>query len=341
MRDNFQPLVIRLMKLVQTAAVLVVLAWALPAVAQDTQEPVFDAMATIKVSVGVVAKHHLKKPKIDQPFLARWLKQYLETLDPAKLYFLAKDISEFEKFDDKLPEFKAAKSAKLIKLISKRYQLRVESALQHALDRIDQAFDFTIDESMPLAYEQWPQTNSDRTERWRLQLKYDLLVERSHTSKRSAQIEFLKSRYESIRKQAEQHSGQQALAVYLDSFCLTVDPHSAYISAKEYNNLFGWGAWRGRKTIGVGLSPINGRLMISRVARDFSREPNASKIFGCELLAIRSQKGVLYNCRETTLSTIGQLITRGFQRDESVTLELYDEMKLQRFAVKWPRRPSS
>lgn len=129
--------------------------------------------------------------------------------------------------------------------------------------------------------------------------------------------------------------------MYLDSFCLTVDPHSAYISAKEYNNLFGWGAWRGRKTIGVGLSPINGRLMISRVARDFSREPNASKIFGCELLAIRSQKGVLYNCRETTLSTIGQLITRGFQRDESVTLELYDEMKLQRFAVKWPRRPSS
>lgn len=153
MRDNFQPLVIRLMKLVQTAAVLVVLAWALPAVAQDTQEPVFDAMATIKVSVGVVAKHHLKKPKIDQPFLARWLKQYLETLDPAKLYFLAKDISEFEKFDDKLPEFKAAKSAKLIKLVSKRYQLRVESALQHALDRIDKEFDFTRQENMPLKYE--------------------------------------------------------------------------------------------------------------------------------------------------------------------------------------------
>ena len=68
MRDNFQPLVIRLMKLVQTAAVLVVLAWALPAVAQDTQEPVFDAMATIKVSVGVVAKHHLKSRRSTNHF---------------------------------------------------------------------------------------------------------------------------------------------------------------------------------------------------------------------------------------------------------------------------------
>ena len=63
MRDNFQPLVIRLMKLVQTAAVLVVLAWALPAVAQDTQEPVFDAMATIKVSVGVVKNTIAREPK--------------------------------------------------------------------------------------------------------------------------------------------------------------------------------------------------------------------------------------------------------------------------------------
>jgi len=324
------------MKLFQTTNILVALAWALPAVAQ---EPAFDAPATIKVSVGVVAKHHLKQPKIDQPFLARWLKQYLETLDPAKLYFLAEDISEFERFDDKLPEFKVSKSTKLLKLVSERYQLRVESALQHALDRIDQAFDFTLDESMPLKYEQWPQTNGDRMERWRLQLKYDLLVERSYTSKRSAQIEFLKSRYESIRQQAEEQTDQQALSVYLDSFCRTVDPHSAYISQKDYDYFFGWGSWRGRKTIGVVLSPTNGRLLISHVVPKFHGEPNAARILGCELLAIRSENGVLHNCREMAPMTVFGLIKYGFKRDQSVTLELYDEMKMQRFAVNWPRRP--
>ena len=302
MRGDFEePSVNCLMKLGPAVAVLVAMAWALPAF---SQEPVFDPTATIRMSVLAVNKHHLKQPKIDQAFHTRWLKQYLETLDPAKLYFLGKDVSEFEKFDDKLPEFKAAKSAKLIKLVSKRYQLRVESALQHALDRIDQAFDFTLQESVPLKYEQWSQTNGDRIERWRLQLKYDLLVERSHTSKRSAQIEFLKSRYESIRQQAEEQTDQQALSVYLDSFCRTVDPHSAYISQKDYDYFFGWGSWRGRKTIGVVLSPTNGRLLISHVVPKFHGEPNAARILGCELLAIRSENGVLHNCREMAPMTV-------------------------------------
>jgi len=172
-----------------------------------------------------------------------------------------------------------------------------------------------------------------------LQLKYNLLVERSHTSKRSAQIEFLKSRYESIRKQAELQADQWALKVYLDSFCRTADPHSGYFSPKEFLSFRG--GMLTRYTLGLVFSAANGRLKIEHVTADFGREPNASKILGCELLAIRSQKGVLYNCRETTPQTIFQLITFGLKRDELVTLELYDEMKLQRFAVKWPRRSSS
>jgi len=331
------------MKLCHTVAIIVALAWALPAVAQKTKEKTkVNQEATSRVifraTAAVMTKSHIKKPKIDKALRRQWLKQYLETLDPSKLYFLAEDISEFEKFEDELPDFKAASNLKLFELVWKRHKLRVESALRQALDRIDQAFDFTLQESATLKHQQWPQTKDDRTERWRLQLKYDVLVERSHTSKRRDQIEFLKLRYTSIREQVSQQTRLQAQAVYLDTFCRTVDPHSGYLSDKDFKCFYGHGSWRNVKTIGLSLSPTNGRLMISNVIPKFRHQTNASRVLGCELLAIRSEAGVLYNCREIAPNTIFGLISWGLKRDETVTLELYDESKLQRFAIDWPRK---
>ena len=81
--------------------------------------------------------------------------------------------------------------------------------MKHALDRIDRPFDFTLNENIQFQYAESPKTDKDRIERWRLQLKYALIIERSQGNRHKDQIEFLKSRYESIRKQVQDQTQQQ------------------------------------------------------------------------------------------------------------------------------------
>lgn len=326
-------IVIRLMKPIHTTTILFSLALASPAIAQDA---ISTATKTIKATASVIAKENLTKPSIDEQLCELWLTKYLETLDPSKLYFLDTDISEFRNHVSKLPKYAADGNTELFKLVSERYQLRANSALEHALDRIDRAFDFTVDENIPLQYEKWPKTNDDRIERWRLQLKYDLLVERSRTTVANARIEFLKSRYESICKQANEQTEQQALGLYLDCFCRTVDPHSGYFTQKEFNSFMG--GMTKEYTIGLKISTKNGRAIILGFAPEFQREPAAPKILGCELLAVRSQDGDVYNCREIFPSTTRRLTSFGLNQDNWVTLELYDQVLKHRFAINWPRK---
>lgn len=327
------PRVLSPMRVFQVIVVLVVLAGVSPIMGQDE---ISAADETAKAVHSVLTHEHLGGPEVDEKFCARWLQLYLETLDPFKRYFLAADILEFEACAAKLPELATNGGTKLFNLVSRRYRVRAESALAHVDDRIDRTFDFTIDESIPRQYEKWPQTNQDRIERWRLQLKYDLLVERSRSEGRGAQIEFVKARYRSIRKQAAEQTEHQALGLYLDSFCRAVDPHSGYLTEEDFQSFMG-GMLR-ESTIGVQTSTVRGRPIISGLAPAFRREPGASKIMGCELLAIRSQNGDIYHCREILPSAISRLVRFGLKQDRVVTLELYDETRNHRFAVDWPRR---
>ena len=264
--------------------------------------------------------------------------KYLETLDPAKRYFLTEDIAEFETYLERLPKFAKTGDAKFYKLVTKRYQQRAESALALAVQRLDQNFDFSIDEEFSLHNDQWPETKDDRTERWRLQLKYDLLVERSHTSGKSDEIGFLKSRYESIRKQAKELTAENALGLYLDSFCQTVDPHTSYLTSKEFMSFSG-SMFQLQRTLGLGFDLIEGKTMIVGVSPKFHGVQSAANIVGCELVAIRSQHGDLYNCREIDISSTAQLIGFGLSRDSYVIAELFDEIHQHRFAVIMPIKP--
>jgi len=321
------------MKQLLAKTILMALAWVVPATAQEV--PPAPSQVTW-ATVSAIAKEHLKKPNIGKQFCRRWLKKYLETLDPSKLYFLESDISEFEKHAADLHETVANGDTELFKLVSNRYQLRTESALKHTLDRIDLSFDFTTDESVPSQYMDWPESNIDRIERWRLRLKFDLLVERSRTDGHGNPIEFLKTRYTSIRKQANELTVQQALGVCLDSFCKTADPHSAYVTPDEFRSFFG--GMLKEYSIGLLTTVKDGRTIIRGIGVGFSAEPLASEILGCELLAICWQNGVTHNFREILPSTTRRLIRDAKTHDNSVTLELYDEVRNHRFAVNWPRK---
>ena len=321
------------MKVVQPPIVLFVSIWSTVAIAQQQSD---SSDAEINTLAAAFSEGHLLDLSIDTKFCKRWLGNYLDTLDPSKRYFLSTDIVEFESYLDKLPEFAANGNMEFHQLVWKRYQTRAKSSLNQAIQRLDQAFDFTIDESIPLDYASWPETKEDRIERWRLQLKYDLLVERTRWIENSDRIEFVKLRYDSILKQVEDMTDPEARGVYFDSFCRSVDPHSGYLTRKEFSSYF-----RGmlkEYSLGLRLRIANGRTTIVGITPSFDGEPAAQKISGCELLGIRSADGTFYHVREIHPHTIYYLIRSGMGQDEKVTLELFDEFTMERFSVDWPRK---
>ena len=288
-----------------------------------------------KTTVAVVSKHHLEKPNVDGELCEKWLGIYLNTFDPGKRYFLAGDIVEFRKYLKHLPKFAPAGNLELCTLVTERYQLRAASALKFAIERLDGDFDYSIEEEIPLSYLEWPTDEVDRNERWRLHLKFNLLVERSRPES-EGHVEFLKSRYESILSQSEAISEHRAVGLYLNSFCRAIDPHSAYITPTEYLGFFG--GMIKEYSIGLAIATNEGRSTIVRVAPEFSDLPFASQLVGCELLALRSEDGVAHHFREIYPVLSHRLIRTGLKNDTSVTLELYDEVRCRRFSIKWPRR---
>ncbi|MFT5300918.1 MAG: carboxyl-terminal processing protease [Mariniblastus sp.] len=273
--------VIRLMKLLRASAFLLAIVWSATAVGQDGNAV---PEVVIKTTVSVIDRHHLQKPTLDQEFCALWFDCYLKMLVPTKLFFLNIDISDLKAYLKQLPKFATNGNAEFFELVNERFKIRVRTALKHVIQRIGEEFDFSVDEEIQLWNEQWPLTNDERLERWRLQLKYDLLVERSNSFGSIDPIRFLKTRYWSISKQVEQLTEQLALGLYLDEFCRTGDLHSGCFTEKEFCSFMG-----GKSkvnSIGLRLAVSRGHAIIHRIKPMFQSEPAASKVVGCELLAV-------------------------------------------------------
>ena len=208
---------------------------------------------------------------------------------------------------------------------------RVLNLLNHAVGLLSDAdeLDDSIEQEIPRRRDTWPNTDDERNERWRLQLKYDLLVETSGGSSLANAIEFLESRYESIRTQSDELTGEQAVAIYLDSFCRAVDPHSGYFSQSDIDSYAG-GPLK-EYSIGLRITNKNGRAIIEGIGPQFENEPAAPMILGCELIAIRDLSGALHNVREIFPSTISRLVRLGLRDDMWVT----SEERLDRLVDSW------
>ena len=295
-----------------------------------------DFAITSSIAAVMMSKFHVKKPEIDAAFCSKWFDKYMDTLDPMHLYFLDSDISEFRTLSAQLPTMVKKGNPDFYKLVTARYQKRVEAALTHANQRVEQGFDFSIDEEIQLHHTDWPKSIDDRNERWRMQLKHDLLLERSAEFVDASEVEFVKTRYESIRKQAKAMSFERATKLYLDSFCLTVDPHSGYITPTEYKSFTH--SIIVSYSIGVWMNFQKGRAIIRRYQPSYQAAPAKYPIVGCELLAIRTESGVVHNVREIDFFETVSLIRYGLKAESSLILELYDESRQRRFSVNWLRK---
>ena len=195
-------------------------------------------------AVEMVAKlqerHYAKLPYGDE-LSSQHLDNYVNSLDSGKMFFTAVDLADFEQYrsvmDDQLQEGKLDAGF----TIFNRYHQRVQDRLNNVSDTLPEtvaAMDFTIDESYPLDMEdrQWAKDQAELDDRWRKQLKNQVLSLKIADKDEDEIVPTLQKRYDRQLQSVTKYNSQDVFQIYANALTELYDPHTNYLSPRSTEN---------------------------------------------------------------------------------------------------------
>ena len=200
-----------------------------------------DQAKTAAELIKQLEKRHYAKLEYDDELSSAHLDNYLDKLDPGRMFFSAADIADFEiyrtQMDERLPKGELDAGFAIFNRFHERLLTRLEQVLEDLPESIG-AMDFTIDERYALNDDDTPWAPGARQldERWRLQLKNQVLNLRL-TDKAQDEIQkTLEHRYRNQLERARQYNAQDAFQLYANALTELYDPHTNYFSPQRSEN---------------------------------------------------------------------------------------------------------
>jgi carboxyl-terminal processing protease len=208
-----------------------------PVVAELKGPTQHDTMITVNVTT-ILQQEHLSERKIDDEISQRTFKTFLRQLDPRKLYFTQADVDEFSEKEFKLDDMARNADVSMAYTIFNRFLKRVDERVKLVSELLDLKHDFTVDEEIV--------TDSDLTvyakddamlrDKWRKQIKFELLVQKAEKTEGDEAIAKLRRRYQSLAKRMHQIDNDELLEMYITAMTSSFDPHTTYMSKSSYDN---------------------------------------------------------------------------------------------------------
>ncbi|MDP1726758.1 MAG: carboxy terminal-processing peptidase [Bacteroidota bacterium] len=200
----------------------------------------------------ILNSYHYRKVKIDDKLSSDLLDNYIENLDPGKVYFLKEDIQKFEKFryqfDDDLLQGNVQKAFD----IYNTYQTHLEDRIYFTLDLLKQDFNFSSNDSFEARREKadWPKNYKEYDALWYKKAKSEVLQLKADGKDEKTYKEILTKRYKNLLKQLSKTKNEDVYSYFANSLTELADPHTNYFSpraAEDFNqsmslNLEGIGA---------------------------------------------------------------------------------------------------
>lgn len=186
-------------------------------------------------------KRHYAKLEYDDELSSSHLDNYLDKLDPGRMFFSAADIDDFEiyraQMHERLPKGELDAGFFIFNRFHERLLARLEQVLRDLPESIG-AMDFTIDERYALNDDDTPWAPSAREldERWRLQLKNQALNLRLTDKAQDDIQKTLERRYRNQLDRARQYNAQDAFQLYANALAELYDPHTNYFSPQRSEN---------------------------------------------------------------------------------------------------------
>lgn len=191
--------------------------------------------------VEKLEQRHYSQKKFDNGLSSEFLDNYLESLDPNHLFLYLSDIREFEKQRYKLDDQFSQGDLSSGREIFNRYQTRVKQRLNDIVKNLDTfvtTMDFTRDESLPLDMKNivWATTKVESDERWRQQIKNQVLSLKMAAKSELDIVKTITKRYKTQLRRMEQLNAQDAFQIYANALTTLFDPHTNYFSPRKSEN---------------------------------------------------------------------------------------------------------
>src|SRR5699024_8914497 len=209
----------------------------------------------VELLTYVLEGGHFSPIAIDDAMSERVFEDFIEGLDPAKRFFLKSDIKEFEQHKLNIDDQIKAREFSFFNDVHQRFLERREEVKEFYTEILTNPFDYSVDENMYIDYDErdFTETDDDLQERWRVQLKLNVLetyydkIEEDKT-KAENDSEYVSKSKEELEKESRE-SVQNTLddyfdftddlehkdyfAMYLNSVVETFDPHTNYMAPRD------------------------------------------------------------------------------------------------------------
>ncbi|MCC6076961.1 carboxy terminal-processing peptidase [Pseudomonas sp. GCM10022188] len=227
--------------LVLAASALPLTALAVPSNPWDELQPDREqTIASLNV-VELLKRHHYNKPPLDDARSSQIFDDYLKSLDPARSFFTAGDIRDFEAWRNRLDDYLKSGELQPGFVIYKRYLERAQERYTFALGMLAQGvdkFDFSSDDSLQTDREKapWEADAKALDELWRKRVKDEVLRLKIAGKEPKAIQELLTKRYDNQLKRLKQTRSEDIFQAYINAFAQTYDPHTNYLSPENAEN---------------------------------------------------------------------------------------------------------
>jgi carboxyl-terminal processing protease len=279
-----------------------------------------------------VQQLHLTGKQIDDEISKRAFKQFVEALDPLKLYFYQSDIDQLAANETKLDDAVVQNgditfAYETFKLFLKRVDERMEIA--HKI--IDETHDFSVDEMMVSDRKaaQYPKTPEEAYDRWRRQIKYSILLlkadadsgalikkkddeaKKDEEPKKLTDDEIrdrLHRRYKTLSTRWHQTDADELLEIFITSITSSLDPHTTYMAPKTLEN---FRILMGLKLEGIGaqLGSEDGYVTVSSIVPGGAADKQGELKVGDRLVSVgQGQSGDLVDVVDMKLDQVVEMI---------------------------------
>lgn len=203
----------------------------------------------------VVERGHYDPAAIDDNFSKGVYKQYIESIDPSKRFFIQSDIDEFAKYETQLDDQINNRDLTFFNLTHDRLLQRIKAAEGFYKEIMAKPFDFTADEELNVDYEKLPfaKSESELKKRWEKQMKLSVLSsvtdkQKVEQDKQKKDASYKIKSFAELEKESREASLQSLnqyfdfidelkrdewFSVYINAIAERFDPHTFYFAPDD------------------------------------------------------------------------------------------------------------
>lgn len=198
----------------------------------DYLQPTASHLKEARLIVQILDYYHYRDVDLNDSLSSVIFDNYINSLDGNKTSFLDSDLKSFEKYRFNLDD--ALKRGDLVPAfyIFNIYKKRLDSRLKYALERSQETFDFTKDETFYFNREEadYAGSEAELDEIWRKTIKSQALTLKLGDNDDEKIKDLLTKRYERFYTNVSKYNSNDVFEIFMNSVTEGFDPHTNYFT---------------------------------------------------------------------------------------------------------------